>query len=254
MKDSDYDLVYILRRGDYNPDLQYSLRSVAKFCKFRNIWLAGFKPSWVQNARYIEMKQSNSKWTNSTDNLIEACKQKDLSQKFILMNDDFFALHDIPRWKTSLHKSRGSLFDHFQKLQRTQSVTAYEREFLNTYTFLSSKRKPTDEYELHIPLIVDKTEFLELMRRLEIIQYRSQHQIFMKRTIYKNYYTKNDPPRLVTHDVKLRAVDATPEDLKRDWLSVADDMTDNPQKYPILNKFLSTTFDTPCIYETAYNS
>ena len=35
--DKQYDLVYILKEADINPDLKMSLRSVAQFCTFKNI-------------------------------------------------------------------------------------------------------------------------------------------------------------------------------------------------------------------------
>ena len=42
--DALYDLVYILKESEDNPDLVMSLRSIEKFCTYRNVWIIGYKP------------------------------------------------------------------------------------------------------------------------------------------------------------------------------------------------------------------
>lgn len=248
MENSEYDLVYILKRGDYNPDLRYSLRSVAKYCTFRNIWLVGYCPSWVQNVFSIDLPQEGSKYSNSTDNLIAACQHPDISQKFILMNDDFYALKKIKNWETSCNKSRGSGFALYQNLRKKMPMSGYRNEFLYTYTFLRKQNLPTREYELHIPMVVDKSEFLELLQKPEIIKFRAEHKIFMKRTIYKNYYMHEKPERQ-EHDVKLILQDFEGHYTEGEWLSLSDYMTDNFEKYPKLGEFFNKRFKSACKYE-----
>jgi hypothetical protein len=41
---NEYDLVYIVKEEEINPELVYSLRSIEKFCTFRKIWIVGHKP------------------------------------------------------------------------------------------------------------------------------------------------------------------------------------------------------------------
>ena len=40
-ENAEYDLVYILKPSEKNIDLRYSLRSVARFCNYRQIWFVG---------------------------------------------------------------------------------------------------------------------------------------------------------------------------------------------------------------------
>jgi hypothetical protein len=47
------DVVYVVRPGNRNEELRYSLRSIAAHLPHRRVWLAGFCPSWVRNISFI---------------------------------------------------------------------------------------------------------------------------------------------------------------------------------------------------------
>lgn len=59
--DANYDLVYILKQSDINPDLKFSLRSIEKFCTYRKVWIVGYKPSWIKNVEYLPTVQTGNK-------------------------------------------------------------------------------------------------------------------------------------------------------------------------------------------------
>lgn len=246
-----YDLVYVVREGEHNPDLLYSLRSVSKYCNFRNIWIAGHCPSWVTNVKVIPVPQGDSKYRNSTANLLAACKTPEITDDFILMNDDFFALRPIEDWEESLNKTQSTLIEHWIYLTKTQPTSPYRREFRNTYNFLREQGKPVANWELHIPFILNKRNFLMLCSMSEIIEYRQRHDIFMKRSIYKNYFPPENKPTYMK-DVKLFLNEDVSERFDNsDWLSVRDCMTDSDREtqYPKLHQLLTSKFNEPCPYE-----
>jgi len=247
MINENMDLVYILKQGDYNPELKYSLRSICKYTKFRYIWCVGYTPSWLTNVKSVNVIQNRTKWENSTNNLYEACKQSDLSPRFVLMNDDFFALHPITDWGLSCNRYRGSMQEYTQK---HRSNSDYNNSFAPTIRLLTllGIQDPLC-YELHIPTIIDKDNFIMMMRDERIKEFRSHHQVFLKRTIYHNLYPSSLPPRYLK-DPKLGIDrDATQEHLRQEWLSVRDRVIDNSVRFPIVTNFLSREFSEKCRYE-----
>ena len=247
MVNENIDLVYILKQGDYNPELKYSLRSVCKYAKFRYIWCVGYTPTWLKGVRSVDVIQNRTKWENSTNNLFEACRQPDLSPRFILMNDDFFALHPITDWALSCNRHRGSMKDY---LTRHPTRSDYNNSFKPTIQLLSTLgiEDPLC-YELHIPTIIDKDNFIVMLRDERIKNFRSDHPVFLKRTVYHNLYPSHLSPRYLK-DPKIGIDrDATPEHLRQEWLSVRDKVVDNPNKFPNIVNYLRQEFSEKCRYE-----
>ena len=76
-----YDFVYILKESETNAELPYSIRSIEKYLNsyINNIFIVGYKPTWIKNVNYIKTIQGSNKWKNSTNNVIQACKSKSIS-------------------------------------------------------------------------------------------------------------------------------------------------------------------------------
>lgn len=251
MKDTDYDLVYIVKPSEFNPELRYSLRSVAKYCSFRKIFIVGYKPSWVTNCEYVPTDQSLTKWKNSTLNVTTACKCADISDDFILMNDDFFATKPISRWKHALNVRIGTV---------GRKVIAYEKEGLSgewrsgyaaMKRLLIDLRLPTDfDFEIHLPMIINKQKFLHLLEDPEVVEFLNTDKVLLKRTLYGNYYLDTEHLPRSMHDVKLKmGEDLTKARLRVSWISVYDGVVPYPDQYPKLNEWLTTEFPNKCIYE-----
>lgn len=249
-----YDLVYILKRDELNPELRYSLRAVCKFCKFRKIWLAGYSPKWVVGTVNLDLVQKSNKWVNSTNNLIEVCKQNDLTDNFILMNDDFFPLRPVINWEKSLNFA-GDYLDvryRYYLNKYKEKISSWQKAFNNTDNFLRGLGLSHFNYELHIPMIVNKYRFLEMMSLPEVQKFRNSNDVFMKRSIYRNMYPMEgvgDP--IFRNDVKLfKNHDATASDLNGDWLSVLDNVVNDDLTYPRLTDYFRFNFGKMCKYET----
>lgn len=251
-EDKQYDLVYIVKASEYNPDLQMSLRSVAKFCDYRNIWIIGYKPTWVKNTNHIATKQNQDKWKNSITNYLAACNCPEISENFILMNDDFFALKPIRDWRRSLNVCLGMLEEEVEKNKddikrsRWKYGFDYALDILNTLNC-----KNTYNYEAHLPIIINKQNFLNMMNLPIIREFMTTKKVLHKRSIYKNLYPEypTAKPKIIS-DVKI-TIEKDLDDswLQGEWLSVFDNTVSNHKQFPVLNNFLYTLFPSKCKYE-----
>lgn len=251
-EDKQYDLVYIVKASEYNPDLQMSLRSVAKFCDYRNIWIIGYKPTWVKNTNHIATKQNQDKWKNSITNYLAACNCPEISENFILMNDDFFALKPIRNWRTSLNVCLGTLEEEVEKNKNDIKKSRWKYGFDYALDILNTLNcKNTYNYEAHLPIIINKQNFLNMMNLPLIREFMTTKKVLHKRSIYKNLYPEYSTakPKIIS-DVKI-TIEKDLDDswLQGEWLSVFDNTVSNHKQFPILNNFLYTLFPSKCKYE-----
>lgn len=247
--DKEYDLVYILKPSENNPDLRYSLRSVAKFCNFRRVWVIGYKPSWIKNVRYIPTLQKGTKWKNSTLNWLTACKCSEISDNFILMNDDFFAIKPINNWEEELNVCLSQICTEINKYT-AKKKSRWQSGFEYAENLLSKLHcKNTHCYEAHVPIIVNKQNFITTMQEKPIVEFTSTTKVLHKRTIYKNLYPYSIQPRQIK-DVKISlGKDLSDVWLDEAWLSVFDDTVGNTKQFPKLNQFLNSMFPNKCKFE-----
>ena len=242
------DLVYIVKESERNEDLRYSLRSIAKFLPDHKVWIVGYKPSWVQNVEYIPVKQNAGKWRNSVKNIEAACSCEEISEDFVLMNDDFFAIKPIDNLEKSIELCLGSLDKSVQKHQ--VSVGTWHKAFKYVYDLLNSLhiQKPYYDYESHTPLKVNRHKMLEVLNLPQVKKFEKTGKVLHKRTLYKNYC--QDKCQTIPSDVKLSSLkDDTKTKMKVcDWISVYDNQVGDP-KFKDLNNLLHTLFPEPCLYE-----
>jgi hypothetical protein len=60
------------------------------------VWLVGGKPDWY-SGNFIEVDQKHHKYANAINNLQALCNSEEISNNFILMNDDFFIIKPIKK-------------------------------------------------------------------------------------------------------------------------------------------------------------
>ena len=250
--DLNLDLVYILKASESNPDIRISLRSVAKFCNFRRIWIVGYKPSWIKGVRYIPTIQNQDKWKNSIINYMAACNCEEVSENFILMNDDFFALKPIYNWRENLNVCLGKLSDEVRKNANNPKKSRWKYGFDYAVDTLKELKCETEfNYETHLPIIINKANFKQMMKLPIIKDFMVTRKVLHKRSIYKNLY----PDSVLTNPRKIDDVKITLNQdlsdvwLREDWLSVFDDTVGNTRQYPKLNQFLSSLFSEKCKFE-----
>lgn len=163
------DLVYPVRFGNLNEELRYSLRSQEKNLPHEEVHIVGYSPGWLTGVNSFSYLHGASKFENTTNAVRAACNSVAVSEDFILCNDDFFTLKplaDLPKL------NRGPIDRFLDKF----GVPA-TRDLL-------IKMGCTDilSYELHVPMIVNKTLMKDVLDYAERFQIRGLN----KRTLYGN--------------------------------------------------------------------
>ena len=250
--DKKYDLVYILKESDNNPDLIMSLRSIEKFCTYRNVWIIGYKPNWLKNVSYLPTVQTGNKWFNSCINWKAACECKDISENFILMNDDFIALRPIHDWENSLNVCLGNVTDEANKWRKKAKASRWQNGFIFAEELLRTcHAKSCYNYESHLPIIINKKDYLKFLEIKPIKEFMETSKVLHKRSLYKNLFPSPDlsfPHKI--KDVKINlGYDLTDNYLKENWISVFDDVIGNGLKFPKINKFLDKMFPNKSNFE-----
>lgn len=85
------DVLYVVRPGDDNEELRYSLRSVAENVPHRKVWVAGHCPWWVKNTESIELEPKRDRFDNQHQSISAAVEHDDLADEFYYWNDDIYA-------------------------------------------------------------------------------------------------------------------------------------------------------------------
>lgn len=150
------DVVYVIRPGDVNEELRYSLRSVAKHTPHRHVWIVGTVPSWVTNVKTLPLPPQPEKFANQRQSLTAACGARGVSDPFVLFNDDMFVVEPITEWRTW---NIDTIEDHWGG--PIGYVDPHPNEWLHavwqTYKWMQDQGHPDPlYYENHTPLLYDK--------------------------------------------------------------------------------------------------
>lgn len=230
------DILYMVRDGDTNHELRYSLRSLMNIPHGR-VFFAGYKPNWVTNVIAIERRQQpHSKYLNTTRNLIAACHDERLSDDFILMNDDFFIMQPIDELR---NYHRGPILPVY-RYYRNLSDKGYSRGIAETMAYMQTLGyDPKDilSYELHVPMNINKHKFLEIITQQQATM---DIQVLHKRTLYGNLANLGG---IRTNDVKIYT-DAQPD---RSAIFLSSDDT-SFERYKV-GEYIRKTFRAKSPYE-----
>ena len=163
-KKAELDLVYILGTGsDWDDaEIRYSLRSAEQYFPHRKVFIVGECPAWLQNVTHIRFPDPHQiKTANGVAKVLRAAKDNRISQKFVLMNDDFFFLK---KQRVVPYYYRGHTSEFIDK-HRTKAGYYYQT-LQNTENFLIRQgiKNPKD-YAVHAPIIYDKTKLRKLRNR-----------------------------------------------------------------------------------------
>lgn len=174
------DVVYPIKAYDSNSELRYSLRSLENLPHDR-VFVAGYKPEWMADeVIHIPVDQSGyeNKYVKTARNLEAVANHPDLSDNFILMNDDFFIMQ--PQQVAPVHHA-GPLNDTINWRYKQYPQSPYTNGLIKVFHRLEALgvSEPLS-YELHVPMVINKYSFLEA---LEIAK---DLDGFGKRTIYGN--------------------------------------------------------------------
>lgn len=207
----------MVKEAEENEELRYSLRSL-KNIKHDQVWLVGFKPSWVKNVNHIERFQRlQTKYRNLILNAYAACKNSEISDDFIYMDDDFFFLQPVEKIPLYHNGHLNDLLERYKQLNGRNYIKGLE-DVINRLGVKGHKNPLS--YELHIPMIFNKEKLSKLFEMDD--NYFLNAEIFHMRSFYGNYYNLGGSH---ANDVKIK------------W------QEDNRASKVQFRKFISTTDD-----------
>lgn len=214
-----------------SEDLRYTLRAAEENVLHENVWLVGYRPGWVSNeAEHIEFEPQKGRWENTSDALLLACENVDVSDPFLYFNDDMFAL----KYNSSVAWDKGLLED---TLRRDRGGRVYRESGEQTYRLLLSGgfSRPKD-YELHIPMLIHKEVLVRAVAHLREADLSEAY----KRTVYGNMLLGETETR---EDVKLYGLHS--DELWSDWISTSDEAFSSGEAGRRIRKL----FPNPSLYE-----
>lgn len=230
------DLLYILGRGSKwrNNEIRFSLRSVEKYLPHARIFVIGECPKFLRNVVHIPALDAyDNKLTNAIFKIRSACREIDLSEQFVLMNDDFFFLRHTPRIESFiLGKTRTAIANHSTKAGYYFSAMRKTQDLLN-----AAGHTDPDDYEVHYPMMIEKQKFLEIT---DAIEWEQDGYLF--RSLYGNTYEIGGKRR---KDTKLHNIEDLDDLAAGDLLSTADRVVLRPE----FQHFIYNHFPNPSRYE-----
>lgn len=153
------DTIYVCRDGE-NPELRYSLRTLVNV-EHDRVWIFGGAPRWITGLTHRKRAQGGSPYSSTRGHIGAACNTPEVSDPFLLWNDDFYAMHPIGSVPVY---HRGSME---QTLEEFVSLKTPWGNGLRATAALMEKRgmlAGAMSYDLHVPLIIHKAEMLEALR------------------------------------------------------------------------------------------
>lgn len=150
------DVLYILGTGSRfnDKELRYSLRSLEAHYEFDRFYLVGECPEWCKPDTYIKAEDPYPIKSKNAYHKIKIGCQSDISDTFLLMNDDFIILKnqsEVPHYyngtiQEELDKHAKRKSDYHKGMQRSRDL------FPNGLNF-----------EVHYPFPIHKDEWLKIM-------------------------------------------------------------------------------------------
>lgn len=214
------DVVYILGNGSNwgDNELRFSLRSLEKYVTgVGRVFLVGARPKWITGVVHLPFSDRHiCKERNIMLKVAYACGHPDLSQTFLHVHDDHFALAhqdaaNMPYW------FGGSL----AKMATLVNPGNHWRDaVLNTNKALTNSGLPTKNFDLHFPVLLEKSAFPEIMDRYD---WKNTPRGFVVKSLYCNTLGITGAP---TNDIKLNQrapmVEIVQRLKGRPWFSVGN--------------------------------
>ena len=231
------DIVYPIKKTTLNEELRYSLRSLCNI-KHDKVFVVGDLPGFISNnVYYIPTCKFVSRYETTTNNIASACRCSELSDNFILMNDDFFILNPIE--EKDLLLNRGLLKDQVNFYHKNHgTLTNFDRAVEKGYEELKEQgfENPIS-FELHTPIIINKYKFLQILPKINT---DSLH--VCKRSVYGNYFIKESK---TIEDVKVLSYHKFDENKQ----GIKDLMSCSEVSWSVVKPFIIKKFPNKSIYE-----
>lgn len=159
------DIVYILRQGK-NEELRYSLRSVEKNYPHERVIIYGGKPDGIEPDLFIPYAQpGDTKWEKVRKTIELICKNDQLTEDFILFNDDFFIMKPV---ENPTNYYDGTLAERINSIEGAlfgrHSVYSDRLRHLEDTLKRAGIENPLN-YAHHTPMIINREKMLETLKK-----------------------------------------------------------------------------------------
>lgn len=186
------DVVYVLGTGSRwrDNEIRFSLRSLQKNLKnFRNVFIVGECPAFLQNVIHIPAKDIFEPGLNADGNIITkvlaACADERLSDNFLFINDDHLVIKPIDVANVPpLHKGDMTTFS-----EQYWKLNFWRGRLHRTMEVLLEKGYTTLHFDCHTPIIFNKHHFPEIIEQFD---YRKGIGYTMK-SLYGNVMYPDGP-------------------------------------------------------------
>ncbi len=153
------DVVYFCRAGS-NDELRFSLRSLENV-PHGEVWVFGARPRWYRG-RFVRIPQVGKKHENVRQAMRRAAAHPDVSEQFILMNDDFYIVKPVAKVPQMNLGPIDAVVDRYTaQVGRSRYVVGMER------TARKLRERGVEvplSYEVHAPMLATKTALGEALQ------------------------------------------------------------------------------------------
>lgn len=236
------DVVYLVKPGDDNDELRFSLRSLAKNMPYVDrVFVVGSCPSWVRNVETIDLPPLDDKFDNQFQSLRAACADDRISEDFVLLNDDHFAIVEmdhLPAW----HLGPLSLLIRRLAKRGQTDTDAWFYGLKQTRKQMRAWGHPNpNAYEAHIPLAFNRCVLADRMDTVT-------HKPFLWGAAYD---AAGGPPGDLGENVKVGELGS--RELLECMTSGLPFLSTEDEAFTFgkVGVFIRTIFPDPCIYEEA---
>ena len=138
--------LYVVRPGDDNDELRYSLRSLHANIKHSEVWIVGHRPPWVSDrVNFIPVPPCDDQFLNQRQKLRVALDH--MPKTFAVWNDDYYALK--PSAIRLQHQGR--LAEHAARFAAIRPRAIYTKRLQHSLEVLGPDAM---SYEIHRPMPV----------------------------------------------------------------------------------------------------
>lgn len=182
------DAVYLYQRTA-SKELEYSIRLLRKFYPDLNqIWLIGDKPpTAIQNeVNHVYHHSSIGKWADQLDKVRRIAQINEVTDEFVIFNDDFFVTSEF---KPAMYYNKK--LPSLAALVASRAPDPYSNSVSKTIGFLEDNDLQQYNFELHIPMKVNKMLVNGLMANIEPgidLQFRSVYGNSYLTTVDGSHY------------------------------------------------------------------
>lgn len=171
------DIVYIFREGPMDSfELKYSIRSITTNVSFDNIYVVGDKPKWITNITHIKVDDPTvNKFYNIIYKIKEVTKIKELSEDFVIMWDDIYAISKINEFR---HYSDGLMLKEVVSVKK--GINPHRDSLKRVLDIYSNGIN----YDVHHPYIYNKLMLKKLFLKHKINPIKP----YAIRSLYCNLY------------------------------------------------------------------